>query len=271
MKLLLTGEPRSGKTTLLENFITAIPDRQGFLTKEIKENGERVGFELVSSHGQSMTLAHVNSTSQLRVSRYGVEIEQLDKFIAALPKIHPGKLLYIDEIGQMELFSDAFTSLVESYLQADNPFVGTISWVYSNEFTEAVLTRDDVIVLKIDAENRAQVSDILNSLALNIPLFKIMSPQVSAKITVMAKEYIQAGQYTQLRKLFKNAIKYVAEKRIQSIGDDNYQIKGLTKVHQVSRINGHWSCDCDLYSGKGSYFGNPGECSHIQSVKLFSA
>ena len=104
MKVLLTGEPRSGKTTLLEGFINSVPNKQGFVTREVRKDGERTGFELVSSLGQAATLASVDSDSSTRVSHYGVDLNGLDTFIAELPPIQPGNLLYIDEIGQMELF-----------------------------------------------------------------------------------------------------------------------------------------------------------------------
>ena len=39
-KILLTGMPRSGKSTLLKKIIENIPNKAGFITDEIKKNGE---------------------------------------------------------------------------------------------------------------------------------------------------------------------------------------------------------------------------------------
>src|SRR3989344_7531765 len=133
MKVLLTGQPRAGKTTLMVNCLKMVPNKQGFVTREILEGGERIGFELVSSLGQTATLASVNSNSALRVSRYGVNVGALDSFIDDLPPPEPGNLLYIDEIGAMELFSDKFKRLVLEYLNTGNSFLGTIK-DYDDEF-----------------------------------------------------------------------------------------------------------------------------------------
>jgi nucleoside-triphosphatase THEP1 len=44
--ILITGMPRSGKSTLLKNIISRIEDKVGFITHEIRKNGERTGFEI---------------------------------------------------------------------------------------------------------------------------------------------------------------------------------------------------------------------------------
>lgn len=267
MKLLLTGEPRSGKTTLLEGFINEVPDKQGFVTREVREDGERVGFELVSSLGQTATLASVNSDSDIRVSRYGVEVNQLNAFMDDLPPAQEGNLLYVDEIGQMELFSDRFKTLIMGYLNSDNPYAGTITSVFQDAFTEQVLKRDDVVLLKIGQENRDQIREVLSGLAANIKLLHRLSPAVQQGLTEMARDYAKSNSLTQLKKLFKNTIKYLAEGKVEQVDSHTFRVRGNTNEHSVTHTEG-WACDCDLYNGTGSYEGNSGECSHIQSAKL---
>lgn len=269
MKLLLTGEPRSGKTTLLEGFIEAVPDKQGFVTREVREDGERVGFELVSSLGQTATLASVNSASDIRVSRYGVEVDELDAFLDDLPKVQAGNLLYVDEIGQMELFSDKFKTLITSYLNSDNPYAGTITSVFHDDFTERVLGREDVVLLNINQDNREQAREVLDGLAGNVGLLNKLSLEVQQGLTEMAKNYAKSGSFLQLKKLFKNAIKYLAEGRIRRVDDHTFQVSGNTNEHTVTHNEG-WGCDCDLFRGSGDFADNAGECSHIQSAKLMT-
>ncbi len=268
MKLLLTGNPRSGKTTLLEGFIEAVPDRQGFVTREVREDGERVGFELVSSLGQTATLASVNSTSDIRVSRYGVEVDKLDAFLKDLPQVQAGNLLYVDEIGQMELFSDKFKSLIASYLNSDNPYAGTITSVFHDDFTDKVLRRDDVVLLKIGQDNRDEVRAVLGGLAANIKLLQELSPAMQQGLTEMARDYTKSESFIQLKKLFQNAIKYLAEGRVNRIDVHTVRVDGNTNEHLVTHSD-DWACDCDLFKGAGSFEGNSGECSHIQSAKLY--
>ncbi len=269
MKLLLTGKPGSGKTTLLESFVERVPNKQGFVTREVRENGQRVGFELVSSLGETATLASVNSDSPARVSRYGVELDQFNDFLTHLPSVQADSLLYVDEIGQMELFSEQFKQLVSSYLNTQNPYAGTISSVYRNTFTEAILGRDDIILLKVAENNRQQIREALSGLAANLTLLGRISPTVQGGVTKMARAYADAAAYLQLKKLFKNAIKYLAEDRLRATTPNGFLVEGDTQPHQVSRDDhGSWRCDCDLNNGRGKFKDNAGECSHIQAVKL---
>lgn len=164
-KILLTGEPRVGKTTLFRKLIASVPRKQGFLTEEVRKDGERIGFNIVTASGTVGRMAGIDHVTphvvQGRVSRYYVDVATLDTLIAPLLAFKPDDLLYIDEIGQMELFSDAFKHLVETYLQADQPFLGTISKVYRDPFSKELLERKDVTLIEVTMENRDRLADEL--------------------------------------------------------------------------------------------------------------
>ncbi len=59
--LLLTGSPGCGKTTVLKRVAEHLGDLRlaGFLTLELREHGQRVGFEAVGLGGSRVILAHV--------------------------------------------------------------------------------------------------------------------------------------------------------------------------------------------------------------------
>jgi nucleoside-triphosphatase len=270
MKILLTGRPGSGKTTLLQNFIDAIPNKQGFVTKEVVDTDKRTGFELVSADGKTAILASIYSGSKVRVSKYGVEVGQLDEFLSQLPPVRAGNLIYVDEIGQMELRSDTFKELVTRYLNMDNLYVGTITSVYRDDFTHRILGRGDIVMLTIDPTNRDRIQDILSSLAKNIPNFEKVGALLQQEIACMAKRYSDAGQLTSLKKLFNNAIRYVAEHRVDKLSNTTFSVDGTTRKHQVIITGSGYTCDCDLYNGRGAFADDPGECSHIQAVMLLS-
>lgn len=141
----------------MSKVIKSVSDRQGFITREVTSDGARTGFELVSADGDRALLAGVDVVSDVRVSRYGVDVEALDSFIVRLPEPAGSELLYIDEVGQMELFSEDFKQLVEKYLELPNNFIGTLTTVYEDEFTKELRKRDDVQILNITVENRDQV------------------------------------------------------------------------------------------------------------------
>ena len=76
--LLLTGSPGCGKTTVLERVAKHLGDYRlaGFLTLELREHGQRVGFEAVGLGGHRAILAHVRYRSLVSV-RLWLEPERL--------------------------------------------------------------------------------------------------------------------------------------------------------------------------------------------------
>lgn len=152
--VLLTGQPHSGKSTLLETFVKSIERKRGFFTKEILENDERVGFELVDDMGRHAVLARVDLDSSDKVSRYGVDVPALEDFLDRFSIFEDGELLYIDEAGQMELLSEYFKDTFRVYLNAENDFVGTVTAVYDEPFVQEIKERSDVKVIEVTSDTR---------------------------------------------------------------------------------------------------------------------
>jgi len=268
MKILLTGKPKSGKTTLLKVLIDDTDFKQGFVTEQILKDDVRTGFELVSAEGVRETLADIDSKSHIRVSRYGVNVEQFDTFLSGLPPLAPGKLIYVDEIGQMELYSDYFKKLIETYLSAPNPYLGTITSVYTDVFVDKIINREDILLIEINDQNRSMVHDALDGFISNIGILQSLDVGMIIKLTDMAKEYVSKDRYIQLKKLFKNAVVYIAESRVTPREGSRFMVSGNHGNHNVCLTEAKYACDCSLFNGEDKYYGNAGECSHIQAVKL---
>jgi nucleoside-triphosphatase len=127
--ILLTGRPGVGKTTCLLRTLERLGGPAGgFVTEEIRAQGVRVGFALVTLDGRRATLAHVGRTGAPRVGKYGVDVGALDR--VGVPAVREaaraGQLVVIDEIGKMELASAAFRLVVEEALRGPAPVLGTI-------------------------------------------------------------------------------------------------------------------------------------------------
>ena len=59
----------------------------GFLTKEIRRQGRREGFDIVTLDGRTAPLAHISFTSPFRVGKYGVDVRGLERVgVRALEK-----------------------------------------------------------------------------------------------------------------------------------------------------------------------------------------
>jgi len=162
---LLTGKPGTGKTSLIKKALAGIGGNAGgFYTEEIRERGIRQGFRLVTLDGQSAILAHVNTDSPYRVSKYGVELNNLDNIgVAALQQAaQQCDYIVIDEIGKMELFSDSFRKTVLQIISHSNKKVlGTIM-LNSNPFADVIKTHPEVNVITVTAENHATVLEKLH-------------------------------------------------------------------------------------------------------------
>ena len=78
--LLLTGRPGVGKTTLLRGLVARYRGTVGgFYTEEVREHGTRLGFDMVTLEGRRVPLARVGFRGRHRVSKYGVDVEALER------------------------------------------------------------------------------------------------------------------------------------------------------------------------------------------------
>lgn len=155
--ILITGLPHSGKSTLMKRLLDNVESKQGFITLEILENGQRVGFKIVTAGGSEAVLASVEFETPIRVSKYGVSVSNLEKILPECSNFEEKDVLYIDEIGQMELYSLKFKELVLKYLDSGNLVIATVSKIYSDDFTQMLLSRGDVNLFEITPENRDRV------------------------------------------------------------------------------------------------------------------
>ena len=171
VNVLLTGRPRIGKTTIIQKFIRQCPvSVGGFFTSEIREHGTRVGFsiEAVRSWDQEdqdgsgekyhAVMAHVNSPSPHRVGKYGVNISAIENVgITALREgIRKAKLIIIDEIGRMEMYSELFKKEVKNVFECPLPVLGVIQ-MKQTPFLDSIRKRNDITVIQVTQGNREEL------------------------------------------------------------------------------------------------------------------
>ena len=155
MNVLVTGPPRSGKSTLIEKVVQEINQpATGFFTRELREKGKRVGFLIETLDGNTGILAHQEITSRYRVGKYGVNLADLDQIavVSMLPST-PDQIVVVDEIGKMECFSPLFKETLLRVLSSENQVIGSIA-IKGDRFIESIKRRDDVSLVSITETTR---------------------------------------------------------------------------------------------------------------------
>jgi len=163
--LLLKGPPRIGKTTLIFKSISELKKNfkiDGFITKEIRERGERVGFEIERINGEKMILSHVNFINFPKVGKYGVNVENFEKIVEEI-NANKCDILIIDEIGKMELLSKKFYLWIKDLLEVEKPrILGTIGEkVFEKLKNEISFSKCEIIDVNYNNRNYL-LKDIFN-------------------------------------------------------------------------------------------------------------
>jgi len=162
---LLTGRPGTGKTSLIKQVVAGMKGKAGgFYTEEIRSHGVREGFRLVTLDGQDAILAHVNIHSPYRVSRYGVDIDNLDRVgvLALYQAAQQCDLVVIDEIGKMELFSANFREAILQIIDSGKRVLGTIM-LSSDPRADAIKRKPQVKLVTVTRTNHQEVlEELLN-------------------------------------------------------------------------------------------------------------
>jgi nucleoside-triphosphatase len=162
---LLSGEPGSGKTTIIKSVLHKVgKSAGGFYTEEIRRQGIRQGFQIVTLDGQVAVMSHSGISSPYRVGKYGVDTGSIDS--VAVPAVREAILGYdivvIDEIGKMELFSPDFRDAVLEALESGKKVLGTIM-LAAHPWADGIKRRDEVEIIRVTRANR---SDVVNQVLL---------------------------------------------------------------------------------------------------------
>lgn len=172
INVLVTGRPGVGKTTLVTRVVDKVRGHgfrvSGIISREERVGGSRTGFVLIDlASGEQAYLARVG-TGGPRVGKYVVLIDNLERLgvRAIVDAVASADLVVIDEIGPMELLSQAFKKAVAQALDSPKPVLATIHYrARDDPFGRAVLSRHDCQLFTVTESNREslhlQVSRLL--------------------------------------------------------------------------------------------------------------
>jgi len=159
-RILLTGPPQCGKTTIIRKVVARFPGKAtGFYTREVREKGERVGFEIVTLDGQVAMLSHVAFPGPHRVGKYGVSLENLHRVALPALEVAPGlDLVAVDEIGKMECLSPRFVEAMERLWTAPVALLVTVA-EKGGGFVQQVKDKPDKMLITVTPANREELPE----------------------------------------------------------------------------------------------------------------
>ena len=170
---LITGRPGSGKTSVVERTVAVLRDRGfeagGLYCPEIREGGVRQGFKIVDiMTGESRILAHVDQQIGPKVSKYRVNLENVDAMseVAINRALQRADFVIIDEIAPMEVFSGGFNRSVLKALDSSKPVIAVVHQRSSTGFIGEIKARQDIQLLEVTPKNRANLHEQLVDLVI---------------------------------------------------------------------------------------------------------
>jgi len=164
----VTGRPGIGKTTVVLNAVNELKNKGytvgGMLSREVRERGTRIGFEIQDlTSGQKGWLAHVEQPTGPQVSKYKVNINDLDQIGARAIQnaTKEADIVIVDEIGPMELFSPTLRQATKDLITSDKLVLGVIHHNARDPIIESIKARKDAEMVEVTMENRRSLHNLL--------------------------------------------------------------------------------------------------------------
>jgi len=166
--LFISGRPGIGKTTVLLNIADKLKEMGftvgGMISREARQEGTRVGFEIVDfAAGSRGWLARVNQSTGPKVGKYRVNIQDLDAIgvKAIQTALRESSTVVVDEIGPMELFSEAFVQVIKDALDGNKLILGVIRHSARHPLIETIKRSNDAYIETVTIENRSSLHNVL--------------------------------------------------------------------------------------------------------------
>ncbi|MDR0523765.1 MAG: NTPase [Candidatus Methanoplasma sp.] len=161
IKIGITGLPGSGKTFALHRVIEMLRESDlkigGMIDEPLTDGRRKTGF-LVKDimTGESQVFAGLDVESKTMIGKIGVDLAKFEEIgIAAIKRACAEcDIIVIDEVGKVEVESQAFIDAVKEALDADKPMILTLHKKSRNPLLQDIRRRDDVRILEVTPTNR---------------------------------------------------------------------------------------------------------------------
>lgn len=166
--ILLTGPPRTGKTTILQKVVEKLTKENyrlgGMISKEIQTDRTRLGFEICDiSTGRRGILAHVRQPTGPKIGKYRVNLRDLNSIgvAAIIEAVLKADAVAIDEIGPMELLSEEFVDAVRKVIAGQKPLIATIHHRVNAPIVGELKSGEEAQLVEVTPKNREQLPALI--------------------------------------------------------------------------------------------------------------
>ncbi|MEM4246033.1 MAG: NTPase [Candidatus Bathyarchaeia archaeon] len=172
--VLVSGRPGVGKTTVFIQIVnTLMPNlvMGGFLTREVRKDCLRVGFEVedIKTHEKGW-LARCDASSGPRVGRYRVVLSDFEEIgVRAVERALTDNLVQlvaIDELGPMEFASPRFHRIFNEVTSSEKDLLCTVQLKMLDRIKSLIGGGKQVKAFIVDLENRETIGREIANLIL---------------------------------------------------------------------------------------------------------
>lgn len=163
-KIFLTGSPGIGKSTVLWKLVEELKHRGfqvgGMITQEAREYSVRIGFKITDIlTGREGWLATAKQSVGPKFGKYCIDLQGLEgigvQAITSALQDPQVRIVAIDELGPMELFSDKFKAAVRQGIAGSKTIIGTIHYRANDPLLREIRNASDVRIITVTKENRS--------------------------------------------------------------------------------------------------------------------
>ena len=129
----------------------------GMVDEPVVEGRHKVGYTVKNLlTGDSIIFGDTETESKLMVGKIGIDLCKFEEIgVSAIKQaIEECDLIVIDEIGKIEVESQAFIDAVKDALDAEKPMIITLHKKSRNPLLQDIRRRDDVRILEVTPTNR---------------------------------------------------------------------------------------------------------------------
>ena len=172
-KILITGPPRCGKSTLISKLIDYYINEKnftiyGFLTPEVREKGNRIGFDIIDIFTRNRSyLARVGDfKTKYKLGKYNIFIKEFNEYLEKILNLEEKNvnLVIIDEIGKMELFSQKFQNFIKILFASKMAIIATIGLKLNHPLKNYLLNLPSIQLFNLNRRNSQLIFEKVISL-----------------------------------------------------------------------------------------------------------